>query len=78
MFGGVTEKDVEILSDPTGINLAKLAAEYSDGVIFGSEDIPQELQAYCKEKGCPCLAYDAKAIEDGSYVEVYNSFYDNL
>ena len=77
-FGGVGEKEVEILSEPTGINLAKLAAEYADGIIFGAEDIPQELKDFCQKKGCPCLPYDAKSIEDGSYIEVYNSFYDNL
>ena len=75
---GVKNKDVEVLKTPTGINLAKLAAEYSDGIIFGAEDIPQEIVDFCKEKGCPCLPYDAQSIEDGSYMEVYNSFYDNL
>ena len=37
LFGGVTEQDLEILSEPTGINLAKLAASYSDGIILGAE-----------------------------------------
>lgn len=78
LFGGVGEKDVQILEEPTGINLAKLAVDYSDGVIFGAEGIPEELTDYCKSKGCPLVEYDAQAIEDGSYIEVYNSFYDNL
>ena len=78
LFSGVSEKDVEILSEPTGINLAKLAASYSDGVIFGSGDIPQELTDFCKGTGLPCLPYSAEAIENGSYVEDYNSFYNNL
>ena len=78
LFGGVGEDDIKLMSEPTGINLAKLAAEYSDGIILGAEDIPQEIKDFCKEKGLPCLPYDAKSIEDGSYIEVYNSFYDNL
>ena len=78
LFGGVEDKDMEVMTGLDGINLAKLAASYSDGIIFGSMDIPQELVGFCKEKGVPCLPYDAKAIEDGSYIEVYNSFYDNL
>lgn len=78
MFGGISREDLKVLDKPTGINLAKLAAEYSDGVIFGSENIPQEIADFCKEKGYPCLPYDAKSIEDGSYIEDYNSFYDNL
>ena len=78
LFGGVSEDDIKIMDEPTGINLAKLAASYSDGIIFGAEEIPQEISNFCKEKGLPCLPYDAKSMEDGSYIEVYNSFYDNL
>ncbi len=78
LFGGVGEDDIKIMEEPTGINLAKLAASYSDGIIFGAEEIPQEISDFCKEKGLPCLPYDGKSMEDGSYIEVYNSFYDNL
>ena len=78
LFGGVSEEDIKIMDKPTGINLAKLAASYSDGIIFGAAEIPQETSDFCKEKGLPCLPYDAKSMEDGSYIEVYNSFYDNL
>ena len=78
LFGGVSEEDIRIMDEPTGINLAKLAASYSDGIIFGAEEIPQEISNFCKEKGLPCLPYDAKSMEEGSYIEVYNSFYDNL
>ena len=78
LFGGVTEKDVEILSEPTGINLAKLAASYSDGIILGSEAVPEDLVAYCKDAGLPVLPFNAEAIKDGSYIDDYNSFYDQL
>ena len=78
LFGGVSEDNIKIMEEPTGINLAKLAASYSDGIIFGAEEIPQEISDFCKEKGLPCLPYDGKSMEDGSYIEVYNSFYDNL
>ena len=78
LFGGVTEKDVEILSEPTGINLAKLAASYSDGVILGSEGISEDLVNFCKETGLPVLPFNQEAIQNGSYVEDYNSFYDQL
>ena len=78
IFGGVNEKDVEILAEPTGINLAKLAATYSDGIIFGSENIAAELKDFCKESGKPCLPYDGESIQNGAYIDEYNSFYDNL
>ena len=78
MMGNITEKDVELLNDPTGTNLAKLAASYSDGIILGSEGVDEELKAFCKESGLPILDYNADAIADGSYIEDYNSFYNQL
>ena len=78
LFGGVGPEDVEILSEPNGINLAKLAAGYSDGIIFGSDEIPQDLMEFCRNSGLPCLEYNAGSLQDGSYIEDYNSFYDNL
>ena len=78
VFGNVTEKDVEILDEPTGINLAKLAADYSDGIIFGSEAIDEEIARYCNESGLPVLPYRIGSMEDKSYIEDYNSFYDSI
>ena len=75
---GITEKDVEVMTEASGINLAKLAAEYSDGVIYGSADIPEEIVSFCKNAGLPALEYNQAALEDGSYIEDYNSFYDQL
>ena len=78
LFGGVTENDVTMLEQPTGTNLAKLAASWSDGVIVGAGDVDNDLVQFCKESGLPVLDYNAEAIESGSYIEDYNSFYDNL
>ena len=78
MFGGISEKDVEILSTPSGINLAKLAASYSDGIIMGAEDIPSELAEFCQNSGVPVLPYNAESIKDGSYIDDFNGFYDTL
>ena len=78
LFGGVTEEDVKILETPSGINLAKLAANWSDGIILGSENISEELVQYCKDSGLPLMEYNAEALQNGSYVEDFNSFYDNL
>ncbi len=78
LFAGVTEDDIKILGEPTGTNLAKLAASYSDGIIFGSEGIDPELEKFCKESGLPVMEYNAEAVSSGSYIDDYNSFYDNL
>ena len=77
-FGAVTGKDLEKLSEPTGINLAKMAADYSDGIILGSANVDEEIVRYCTESGLPMLPYKAESMEDGSYIEDYNSFYDSL
>ena len=78
LFGNVTEQDVEILTEATGTNLAKLAASYSDGIILGSDNISEDVVEFCKNAGLPILPYNAEAIQNGSYIDDYNSFYDNL
>ena len=78
LFNGVNAEDVDILTEPSGINLAKLAASYSDGIILGSDKVSDEIISFCSEAGLPILNYNAEAIENGSYIEDYNSFYDNL
>ena len=77
-YSGVANEDLEILNEATGINLAKLAANHSDAIIFGSDNIPQDLVDYCNNTGLPVLQYNAAAMEDGSYIEDYNNFYDQL
>lgn len=77
-FGNIKEKDVPLLAEPSGINLAKTAAQYSDGVIMSSKNIDGGLMDYCKELSIPILDYDEQSMEDGSYVDAYNSFYDQL
>ena len=60
------------------MNLAKLAASYSDGIILGSEGVDEELVKFCKEAGLPILDYNAESITNGSYIEDYNSFYSQI
>lgn len=78
LYGGVSESDLDILTEPSGINLAKLAASYSDGIIFGADGIPAEIADFCHQSGLPTLPFNADAIKDGSYIDDYNSFYDQL
>ena len=78
LFAGVSEKDLEVFTEPTGINLAKLAASYSDGIIIGSEGVDEDLVKFCKESGTPVLDYNAESLESGSYIDDYNSFYDQV
>ena len=77
-FGPVTRKDIPALEDPTGINLARTAAQYADGIILGAEKVEPEIVDFCKSLGLPILPFDRQALEDGSYVDAYCGFYDEL
>jgi starch synthase len=77
-FGAVTRKDLPFLEDPTGINLARTAAQYSDGIILGAERIDPEIVDYCKSLGLPILPFDRQALDDGGYIDGYCGFYDEL
>ena len=78
LIPGVSSGDVALLSEPTGINLAKLAISYSDGIILGSDNIPEEIVGFCSDSGLKVLPYDAASIKDGSYIDKFNSFYDQI
>ena len=78
VFQGVGKDSVKILDNPTGINLAKLAIDYSDGVIAGSEDCDASLVEYAKGKGIPVLGYDKGRVSDGSFIGDYHDFYEGL
>ncbi len=76
--GEVKAGDVPLLKEATGLNLAKTAANYADGIIIASEGVDKDLQDYCKTLNIPILGYDAKAMEDGTYIDTYNSFYEQI
>lgn len=78
VFGGVSEKDLSLLETPDGINLAKTAARFSDGVILGSGNLSPLLVNYCRDRGIKVLKYNAKSLASGSYIDEYNAFYDQL
>ena len=77
-FGGITPGDVSLLDTPTGINLAELAAMYSDGIIIGAPDVDKELVKFCDGINVPVLPFDEESINSGRYIEEYDSFYQQL
>ena len=48
------------------------------GVILGSGGIDESLVRMCRAAAVPVLDFDAKAMENGEYIEKYNAFYDSL
>lgn len=77
-YGNITEEDAAILKEPTGINLAKLAIAYSDGVIMASADVPEELIRASKDSGLPTMDYNKERIDSGAFVDDYKEFYEKL
>ena len=78
LFGAIKPRDVNLPENATGIELAKLAAQYSDGIILGSPDVDPGLAESCRQYGLPLLENDEAALADGSYMDRYNAFYDLL
>lgn len=78
-FGNVSPEDLPLLKEkPDALHLAKTAASYSDAVILGSENIPEELVSFCRGKNLPLLGHNALRMEDGGYIDDYNAFYDSI
>lgn len=75
---GVQNEDVALLAQPTGVSLAKVAAQFSDGLIYGSPDVNPELAEWCQGLGLPALAYNQESLDNGRYIEEYNDFYDQF
>jgi starch synthase len=71
---GVSEKDVSVLNPPDYINLSKLAIEYADGIIIGSENVEPKLIDFVEKNKKPVLQYQSEK----EYVDVYSGFYDNI
>ena len=76
---GINAEDVsEITSETTGINLAKLAIRYSDGVITAADGVNGCLEAYAKEKNLPIITSPAISTENTAYIDEYEKFYDQI
>ncbi len=70
----ITLKDVEILKNPTHTNVNKLAFDYSDGIIFNSQEVDPELKEYAAKSGKPVTEYTTP--ED--YIDNYAVFFDRI
>ena len=71
-------EDVALLEEPTGINLAKLAIRYADGIVAGVPTLDPALDGYIRERGLPVIAGVPAQAENMDWVRTYNQFYDDL
>jgi len=77
-FGGITSDDLGLGKGAGGMELARTAARYSDGIILGGPDVDPSLEEYVRTLGVKVLPYDEASFGNGSYMDVYNAFYDSL
>ena len=49
-----------------------------DGVIFGAPDVDSGIIKFCEGLKIPTLPFDGKSMEDGSYIDEYDRFYQEL
>ena len=75
---GIKSKDLEILDPVNGINLAKLALQYANGVILGSSDLPAELEEAIKASHLKVLPFREIDHPENSYIQDYKNFYDQI
>lgn len=78
LMKNLSPEDAAVLTDPDGINLAKLAIQYADGVIAGAPDLDPRLGQYVRERELPFLPYQPIGEEESAYIQAYNLFYDDL
>ncbi len=71
-FDNVDESAISLLENPTYTNIMKVAINYSDALIVGSQEIPDELQTYLNDSKKPVLEYQ----EQDAFAEAYTEFYN--
>lgn len=74
IYDDIQPADVEKLSEPTIANLNKLAIDYSDAIIAGSDKIDKEVLSYAEGSGKMFLGCQ----DEDSYIDAYNDFYDKI
>ncbi len=70
----ITDKDVEILKEPTYENVIKFAMQYIDGIVIDSNSIPQSLKEYIYASGINFMEVNDK----NNYANEYSEFYEKV
>ena len=72
-FDNIDESAILSLKEPSYNNIMKVAIDFSDALIVGSEDIPEELESYLNESDKPVLEYHNQDTFAEAYTEFYNT-----
>jgi starch synthase len=72
-FDNISEEAIKTLIKPSYSNIMKVAIDYSDALIIGSEEIPSELQEHLDNSKKPTLEYHGLDTFAEAYTEFYNT-----
>ncbi|MCQ2137728.1 MAG: glycogen/starch synthase [Bacteroidales bacterium] len=78
MTDNLKKSDATVIKEANGTNLAKLAIQYSDGIILGTENPAQELLDAAKARKLPVLPYYKIGTQETEYIRQYDAFYDKI
>jgi len=72
---GIDKKDLKVIDGNTDfLSITKLATEFSDGVIVGSENLNEDVHKYLEGVKIPLLDFQS----EDKYIDAYNEFYDKF
>ena len=76
LFDEIDQKSISDLNDPTYEKLMRIAIDYSDGIIIGSENVSSKTIEYLKTYKNPILNFQPQDSFSESYTEFYNNLFD--
>ncbi len=71
LYDALEDEAVDLLADPTYVNLMKVAIKNSDAAIIGSAEIPQELTDYLETVDIPVLKFHNLDDFPPAYLDFY-------
>jgi len=72
-FDNIESDNLSLLEKPTFENLTKVAIDYSDALIEGSESLPETIKNHLENSGKPILEYHGVDNFETAYADFYNT-----
>ena len=72
-FDNIEGESVKLLEKPSFENLTKIAIDYSDALIEGSEALPENIKSHLEKSGKPILGYHGVENFETAYADFYNT-----
>ncbi len=73
-FDGLSDKVTSMVTDPTYNNLTKLAVEYADGVILGSDEVNSEIREFIASSDTAAI----ECADEDRIVTEATTFYESI